>query len=88
MSLEDGVNSAGEVGGDDDSENMLFVYYVLPVPFGKEVCKGFDPDIALRALRERGHLDVNEKGRMTYQKRVPGLGTQRLYRIRSSIFAE
>jgi putative DNA primase/helicase len=86
--LEDGVNSAGEVGGDEDSENMLFVYYVLPVAFRKEVCKGFDPDIALKALRERGHLDVNEKGRMTYQKRLPGLGTQRLYRIRSSIFAE
>jgi putative DNA primase/helicase len=85
---EECVDSAGEVGAEEDSENMLFVYYVLPVAFRTEVCKGFDPDSALKALRERGHLDANEKGRMTYQKRLPGIGKQRLYRIRSSIFAE
>ena len=86
--LEEGADPAGGFSTEEDSENMLFVYYVLPVAFRKEVCQGFDPDTALKALLERGHLDVNERGRMTYQKRLPGLGRQRLYRIRSSIFAE
>ena len=37
-----------------------------------------------KALRERGHLDV-EHGRLTYQKRLFGMGRQRVYRTRPSI---
>jgi hypothetical protein len=40
-----------------------------------------------KALRERGHLDT-ENGRLTHQKRLPGMGRQRVYCILPSIFNE
>jgi len=60
---------------------------VLPEAFRWELAKGFDAAMVAKALRERGHLDV-EHGRLTYQTRLFGMGRQRVYWIRPSIFAE
>ena len=72
---------------EENSENRSFVYYVLPGAFKRELAKGFDAATVAKALRERGHLDT-ESGRLTYQKRLPGMGRQRVYCIRPSIFNE
>ena len=72
----------------EECEHRSYVYYVQLATFRKEVCRGFDPEMVAKALRDRGHLDINETGRLTYQKRLPGIGRQRVYCIRPSIFAE
>src|ERR1035437_1842183 len=71
----------------EDSENAAYVYYVLPEAFRRELAKGFDAATVAKALRERGHLDT-ESGRLTHQKRLPGMGRQRVYCILPSIFNE
>jgi uncharacterized protein (DUF927 family) len=71
----------------EDSENGTYVYYVLPGTFKRELAKGFDATTVAKALRERGHLDT-ESGRLTHQKRLPGMGRQRVYCILPSIFNE
>ena len=71
----------------EDSEDGAYVYYVLPEAFRRELAKGFDAATVAKALRERGHLDT-ESGRLTYQKRLPGMGRQRVYCILPSIFNE
>jgi uncharacterized protein (DUF927 family) len=71
----------------EDSEDGAYVYYVLPEAFRRELAKGFDAATVAKALRERGHLDT-ENGRLTYQKRLPGMGRQRVYCILPSIFNE
>src|ERR1035437_531831 len=68
----------------EDSENGAYVYYVLPGTFKRELAKGFDAVMVAKALRERGHLDA-ESGRFTHQKRLPGMGRQRVYCILPSI---
>ena len=68
----------------EDSENGAYVYCVLPAAFRWE---RFYAATVAKALRERGHLDV-EHGRLTYQKRLFGMGRQRVYRTRPSIFTE
>ena len=72
---------------EESAQNNAYVYYVLPVAFKKELARGFDAVEVAKALRERGHLD-SENGRFTYQKRLPGMGRQRVYCIRPSIFNE
>src|ERR1017187_9832219 len=72
---------------EESAQNNAYVYYVLPVAFKKELARGFDAVEVAKALRERGHLDT-ENGRLTYQKRLPGMGRQRVYCIRPSIFNE
>jgi hypothetical protein len=71
----------------ENSENGAYVYYVLPEAFQREFARGFDAATVAKALRELGHLGV-ENGRLIYQKRLTGLGRQRVYPIRPSIFAE
>src|ERR1035437_2708691 len=67
--------------------NGAYVYPVVPEAFRRELAKGFHAAIVAKALREHGHLN-GELGRLAYLERLPGLGHQRVYRIRSSIFAE
>src|ERR1035441_272312 len=71
----------------EDSENGAYVYYVLPEAFRQELAEGFDAATVAKALRERGHLDTGN-GRLTYQKRLPGMGRQRVYCIKPTIFNE
>ena len=72
---------------EENSEHGSYVYYVLPAAFKRELAKGFDATTVAKALRERGHLNM-ENGRLTYQKRLPGMGRQRVYCILPSIFNE
>jgi putative DNA primase/helicase len=72
---------------EENSEHGAYVYYVLPAAFKRELAKGFDAATVAKALRERGHLDT-ESGRLTHQKRLPGMGRQRVYCILPSIFNE
>jgi putative DNA primase/helicase len=72
---------------EENSENGAYVYHVVPEAFRRELAKGFDAATVAKALRERGHLDT-ENGRLTYQKRLPGMGRQRVYCILPSIFNE
>jgi len=72
---------------EENSENGAYVYHVVPEAFRRELAKGFHAAIVAKALREHGHLN-GELGRLAYLERLPGLGHQRVYRIRSSIFAE
>jgi putative DNA primase/helicase len=72
---------------EENSEHAAYVYYVLPGALKRELAKGFDAATVAKALRERGHLGT-ESGRLTYQKRLPGMGRQRVYCIRPSIFNE
>lgn len=71
----------------EESEHRSYRYYILPATFRKEVCRGFDAEMVAKSLRERGHLET-ENGRLTYQKRLPGMGRQRVYCILPSIFIE
>jgi uncharacterized protein (DUF927 family) len=71
----------------ENSEHSAYVYYVLPEAFKGVLAKGFDAVTVAKALRERGHLDT-ENGRLTHQKRLPGMGRQRVYCILPSIFNE
>jgi hypothetical protein len=71
----------------ENSEHSAYVYYVLPEAFKGVLAKGFDSVMVAKALRERGHLDA-ESGRFTHQKRLPGMGRQRVYCILPSIFNE
>jgi len=86
---EEPSSGGGEPAGNsgEETEHRSFLYYVLPAAFRKEVCRGFDPEMVAKSLRERGHLNV-ETGRLTFQKRLPGLGRQRVYCILPSIFIE
>ena len=72
---------------EENSENGAYVYHVVPEAFRRELAKGFHAAIVAKALREHGHLN-GELGRLAYLERLPGLGHQRVYRIRSSIVAE
>jgi uncharacterized protein (DUF927 family) len=76
-----------ESSSGSQAENGAYVYYVLPEAFRQELAKGFDAATVAKALRERGHLDT-ESGRLTHQKRLPGMGRQRVYCILPSIFNE
>ena len=46
---------------EEGAESKQFVYYVLPEAFRREICKGFDPGMVARALRDQEHLESNEK---------------------------
>ena len=71
----------------ENSENGAYVCHVVPEASRRELAKGFHAAIVAKALREHGHLN-GELGRLAYLERLPGLGHQRVYRIRSSIIAE
>src|ERR1017187_2409668 len=71
----------------ENSENGAYVCHVVPEAYRRELAKGFHAAIVAKALREHDHLN-GELGRLAYLERLPGLGHQRVYRIRSSIIAE
>lgn len=70
-----------------EREAALLEFLVLPEAFRSEVCKGFDSRRVAELLRDRGHLRC-DKGRMTMQQRLPGMGKAPVYLIRPSIFQE
>lgn len=77
----------GERMSQKDAEQTTVDFFVFVDVFKAEVCEGFDSRAVLTLLKERGDL-VPDRGRaFDCKPRLPGLGTVRCYRIRSSIFA-
>ena len=67
------------------SQDDRNLFYFLPETFRKEVCKGFDPQQVLKALRAAGALD-HDIGR--YQKTVRRegeAGSQKLYVVKADV---
>lgn len=60
-------------------------FWVLPEMYRTEMCRGFDPKLVTRVLKERGHLEVDRAGKTSIVKQVPGMGTQRVYVIKPSL---
>ena len=60
-------------------------YWVLPEMFRTEICNGFDPKLVTRVLRERGHLEVDGAGKTSINKKLPGIGSQRVYIIKPTL---
>jgi putative DNA primase/helicase len=69
----------------DDGEGKTD-YLVLPESWRNELCAGYDARAVAHALLEKGHLapDQNDD-KLQSRHRLPGLGTQRVYHLRSSI---
>jgi uncharacterized protein (DUF927 family) len=57
-------------------------YLIMPEAFRREVCKGFDPKAAIKALREAGWLVPGGDGKSTQKPRIPGMGPVRCYVLR------
>ncbi len=60
-------------------------YYVFPVTFEQEICKGFDRRTICRLLVSLGILLPDGKG-YTRKERLPAEGNTRCYRITSKVF--
>ncbi len=58
-------------GKDVSSEEEFYIY---PLAFRNELCKGFSYRRACELLAERGALERNKQRGWTYQKRLPGTG--------------
>jgi putative DNA primase/helicase len=66
-------------------------FYIEPIAFKKELCKGFDANRIARLLRDIGALVLtesdNREGRLTTKARLPRMGDKpkAVYRIRNSL---
>jgi putative DNA primase/helicase len=67
-------------------EGEGWTFWILPEVWRTEVCAGFDPQAAARALRRAGHLEGGDGKNLTKTERVPGIGKTRVYVVRGSIF--
>ena len=75
------VNRAGYRDGKDEGRR----WYVLPEVWTREVCEGLNPHEAAVALRERGMLKADPRGKLAKVKRINGKPL-RLYTLNPSIF--
>lgn len=66
----------------------LWEYWVLPEVYKNELCEGFDSGLVTRALKSRGYLGLGTDGKAQITKALPGLGSQRVYVIRPTIFGD
>lgn len=82
----DHMREFGERMHAKDGEYCLTEYYVLREVFRTEVCEGFDHVAVAKVLDKRGHLITEKAGRPDRAERLPGMGSTRCYRIKSSIF--
>lgn len=54
-------------------------YFVLPEIFKREICSGFEPKAAARALVDAGWIRPAPDGKFQRSERLPGKGTIRVY---------
>ncbi|NHV27690.1 DUF927 domain-containing protein [Burkholderia sp. D-99] len=54
-------------------------YFVLPEIFKREICSGFEPKAAARALVDAGWIRSAPDGKFQRSERLPGKGTIRVY---------
>ena len=62
-----------------DTEDVVYEYYVLPDTYKSELCQGFDPRWATKALVERGLLQTDSDNKPQVKPRLPGMGPTRCY---------
>lgn len=62
-------------------------YYFLPDAFKEEVCAGPNLREAIKNLVRSGALVLGPDGKPQVTKRLPGLGAQRVYHVRSTILS-
>ena len=72
------------LGDSLDGDSSGFEYLVLPDPWRKEVVAGFDNRWAVKTLIKQGIIQPSPNGETTWSKRLPGLGTKRVYVLRFS----
>ncbi|WP_191059150.1 DUF927 domain-containing protein [Geminicoccus harenae] len=65
-------------------EDGTWTYLVLPEAWRSEVCKGFDPAMIARAMRERKWLRPGDGKNLSVQARVPGVGKIRVLQIEAT----
>jgi uncharacterized protein (DUF927 family) len=75
------VNRAGYRDGKDEDRR----WYVLPEVWAREVCEGLNAHETAVALRERGMLEADPRGKLAKVKRINGKPL-RLYTLNPSIF--
>jgi uncharacterized protein (DUF927 family) len=63
-------------------------FYILPDPFKSVVCAGMTPRQATKDLVRANALVTGLDGKPQVLKRLPGMGTQRVYHVRSTVLDE
>ncbi|MCK6401627.1 MAG: DUF927 domain-containing protein [Sphaerotilus natans subsp. sulfidivorans] len=77
---------APDGGRSMDDDSLSLEYLVLPEQFRGEVCKGLRPDFVAQVLKDAGCLN-HEKGRLTRNHRLPGMGSTKVFHILPTIFS-
>jgi putative DNA primase/helicase len=62
-------------------------FYALPGAFGTDVCSGLNPRQVAKALKDAGHLIPGPNGKLQRTMRLPGLGTSKVYHLRSTLLS-
>ena len=68
------------VGFRSETQDGVTEFFVLPDAFRQDVLRGYDPKRAVQALRKAGWLRM-QGGKAQVVKRLPNLGTKRVYVI-------
>ncbi|RQV69420.1 DUF927 domain-containing protein [Burkholderia cenocepacia] len=63
-------------------------YFVLPEIFKREICSGFEPKAAARALVDAGWIRPAPDGKFQRSERLPGKGTIRVYVFTPALWEE
>ena len=91
-----GGNTDPNLDGTEDIRNRLgykrrdgqdlWEYWVLPEAYRTELCRGSDPKIVTRTLKDRGYLKVGSDGKPQVARNLPGIGTKKVYVILPTIW--
>ena len=68
------------------SENEGIRYYVFPEAFRSEMCEGLAPTFVANALKEAGMLVEDSEGKNQVTRRLPELGTKRVYLLTDKVY--
>lgn len=63
-------------------------YFILPAIFREVICAGLDPKQVIRHLKNANALVLDPNGKPQVMKRLPELGSLRVYHVRSTVLAE
>ena len=73
------INRAGFLQSNDDGATT---FYIFPGVFQQEVIRGYSVKQAVKALRKAGWLITQSGGGGTINKRLPGMGQQRMFAVK------
>ena len=77
------INRAGFWRTAEDGKTREYLF--LPEVFRSEVCRGFDMQTVLQALKDKNLLSTGKEGKNSQSIYIPNVGQQRLYVISSNI---